>query len=356
MTQDDRVRIVLAHFRLWDPKVSGTAPARDGGLRLLDAEGAPRWRIIPGDRPEAEFWSAIRNRGTRQVRKTAGALLLRRDLTPAETEALWRREDALDPQRAVALFALAAGEAAADEALRRPDFLILGTMKGGTTSLYDHICRHPRVAARRPKEIHYFSLRRDLGEDWYRGFFAGKRPGELTGEASPSYFDIPRPDIPARIRAMAPRAHLFAILADPARRAVSEYYHNLRIARNAAPDSDFIRPQDVLTAERARADLAAGASYLRTGFYETRLPLWREDLDAGRMTILTQRALKADPVAVTQQAWAALGLSPVPLGPDKLRVLNRNSYPAPDAGLQEFLSDLYAGTVAAMQRDYGVTL
>ncbi|WP_172327001.1 sulfotransferase domain-containing protein [Mangrovicoccus sp. HB161399] len=344
------------HIRLWDPLVARAAPARNGGIKFLDASGAVRWRIIPQGRPGEGFWDSIEGKGTREIRKAAARLLLSRDLTQAETEALWRREDALDPGRAAALFGLPQGGAGPDPALCRPDFLIIGTMKGGTTSLYDHICRHPLVAERRPKEIHYFSMRRDRSPDWYRQLFAGKRPGQLMGEASPSYFDIPLPDTPARIEAAAPGAQLFLILADPARRAVSEYYHDLAISKGAVHGSDFILPGEVLTLDRARADFEANANYLRTSFYERRMPIWADALAAGRLTIFTQRELKEDPAGVTARAWAALGLPEAPLEAGALRALNRNRYPAPSEELRTFLDELYAGTVETMRRDYGVTL
>ncbi|WP_108262428.1 sulfotransferase domain-containing protein [Mangrovicoccus ximenensis] len=280
----------------------------------------------------------------------------RHPLTPVEMEALWRAEDARDPELAAALFALRNARPAPAPAQCRPDFLIIGTMKGGTTSLYDHICRHPQVVERRPKEIHYFSMRRDRSEDWYRSFFAGRRPGELMGEASPSYFDMPFPDTPARIAALAPTAHLFLILADPARRAVSEYYHDLRWSKQAVDAGGFVAPGEELNVARLRADLEAGAPYLRTGFYEKRMPLWEAPLAAGKLSLLTQQALRDDPAAVTAQAWAALGLPEAPLDRETLRRLNRNRYPAPAQEVRDFLAELYADTVEAMRRNYGVAL
>jgi len=39
---------------------------------------------------------------------------------------------------------------------RKPDFLIIGAMKCGTTSLHDYLGKHPEIYTTNPKEIHFF--------------------------------------------------------------------------------------------------------------------------------------------------------------------------------------------------------
>src|SRR5689334_10803239 len=74
-----------------------------------------------------------------------------------------------------------------------PDFLIIGTQKGGTSSLYDYLGQHPQVRAAFLKEPRYFSRWHEKGENWYRAHFPLKREmsagqGQaITGEASPDY-------------------------------------------------------------------------------------------------------------------------------------------------------------------------
>lgn len=50
---------------------------------------------------------------------------------------------------------------------RMPEIFIVGTMKGGTTILYDYLLTHPRVVPGTEKEIHYFSLHTARGDNWY---------------------------------------------------------------------------------------------------------------------------------------------------------------------------------------------
>src|SRR4249919_1107044 len=80
-----------------------------------------------------------------------------------------------------------------------PDFLIIGTQRGGTTSLYRYLERHPAVLpAVLNKGIHYFDTNFDRGPRWYRSYFPSTATKSvrrrrasvdrvITGEASPYY-------------------------------------------------------------------------------------------------------------------------------------------------------------------------
>lgn len=52
-----------------------------------------------------------------------------------------------------------------------PNYLIIGVQKGGTTSFYDHLVRHPKVTRAKKKEIYFFNHHYQKGADWYRGHF-----------------------------------------------------------------------------------------------------------------------------------------------------------------------------------------
>lgn len=110
--------------------------------------------------------------------------------------------------------------------MTKPDFLIIGTMKGGTTILYDFICDHPDVSAAQKKEIHYFSLNYDKGDEWYYSHFDELGEGQLTGEASPTYFDMATGGvIPKVIKKDLSDVKLILVVRDPIERAISHYNH-----------------------------------------------------------------------------------------------------------------------------------
>jgi len=114
--------------------------------------------------------------------------------------------------------------------LYTPEFLIIGTMKGGTTVLYDFICKHPNVATASQKEIHYFSLNYTKGEEWYQEYFKQKKSDTIIGEASPTYFDMATtPIIPNIIKNDLPDVKIIVIVRDPIERALSHYNHFCKV-------------------------------------------------------------------------------------------------------------------------------
>ena len=53
----------------------------------------------------------------------------------------------------------------------QPDFLLVGVMKGGTTSLFRYLAQHPDVLPPFRKEIKYFDCNYFKGYAWYRAHF-----------------------------------------------------------------------------------------------------------------------------------------------------------------------------------------
>jgi hypothetical protein len=55
-----------------------------------------------------------------------------------------------------------------DEMRSVPDFIILGAMKSGTTTLFEYLSMHPGIFMASPKEPQFFSRRFDepSGLDW----------------------------------------------------------------------------------------------------------------------------------------------------------------------------------------------
>src|SRR5437660_11101224 len=117
-----------------------------------------------------------------------------------------------------------------------PDFLIIGTQKGGTTSLYNYLIEHPGIGPAYTKEIHFFNLNFSRGPAWYRAQFPSRltryyaeyiqKTPYITGEASPYY--LFHPQAPMRAARYVPKVKLLAILRNPVDRAYSQYQHQLR--------------------------------------------------------------------------------------------------------------------------------
>lgn len=103
---------------------------------------------------------------------------------------------------------------------RRPDFLIIGSQKAGTTSLYHALRLHPEVFVPEKKELNFFFLEDEYarGLDYYARYFEPAPAGiKAVGEASPGY--ICHPETPARIAAALPDAKLVLTVRNPIDRA-----------------------------------------------------------------------------------------------------------------------------------------
>lgn len=121
-----------------------------------------------------------------------------------------------------------------DALLTRPDFLIIGGQKCGTTALYHYLSQHPQILPAKRKEIHYFDYRANRGDLWYRRCFPTQRQIQrehkrlslpvITGEASPSYLIYP--NAAPRAVAFVPDAKLLVLLRNPVDRAWSHYQMN----------------------------------------------------------------------------------------------------------------------------------
>src|SRR5579863_6754349 len=112
-----------------------------------------------------------------------------------------------------------------------PDFMIIGTQKGGTTSLYNYLIDHPNISSIFKKEPHFFDFNFYKGVSWYRAhfpsllekYYSERVHGQkfITGEASPYY--LYHPLVPQRIKETMPTAYtkFIVLLRNPIDRAYS---------------------------------------------------------------------------------------------------------------------------------------
>jgi hypothetical protein len=113
---------------------------------------------------------------------------------------------------------------------KKPNLFIVGSMKCGTTILHDFLCQDPNIYGAPGKEIHFFSLWRERGFDWYEGQFADAGNVKYRLDASPTYFDMATSDqIPQEIRDYSPCAKIIILIRDPIERSMSHLTHLQRV-------------------------------------------------------------------------------------------------------------------------------
>lgn len=199
-----------------------------------------------------------------------------------------------------------------------PDFIIIGTQRGGTSAFYHYLTEHPNIGAATTKELNYFDKHFRKGPWWYRAHFPTvlrKRYVEsvhgrkfVTGEASPYY--LFHPLVPKRLAATLPGVKLIALLRNPVDRAYSQYRRNRHMQWETLPFSDAIAAE-----ERRLGDdhdrygyNFEHFSYLTRGIYADQLQRWLCLFPRERFLILKSEDFYADPAAVLKQTLAFLGV------------------------------------------------
>jgi hypothetical protein len=109
----------------------------------------------------------------------------------------------------------------------RPEFMLIGAAKTGSTSLSSYLALHPQVKPCVPKEPNYWTWQL-CDRDRYQRLFVNAQPAtspgaaqQIGGEYSTSY--LPHPLAPRRIAARLPGIKILVVLRNPLDRAYSHY-------------------------------------------------------------------------------------------------------------------------------------
>jgi Sulfotransferase domain len=251
-----------------------------------------------------------------------------------------------------------------------PDFLVIGTKRGGTTSMIKYLRRHPSILPMWPgvenaKKTFYFDENYHRGDAWYRSHFPSelqrrrveKRTGvrPLTGEAAPYYMFHPL--VLDRVVETVPQAKIIVLLRNPVDRIWSHY--NERVDNGTEP-LDFRAALDAeegrLRGEAERI-VAEGdyysekhdfCSYLARGRYLEHLEPWLDRFYPEQLHVVRSEDLYRRPQEVLPQVHRFLGLPEVP-PPTKHRF---NYVPAAtvDPDTRAWLAEYYEPHVAALEK------
>ena len=189
-----------------------------------------------------------------------------------------------------------------------PDFIIIGTQRGGTTSLYRYLAAHPEIGQASRKEVHYFDRYYENGMDWYLAHFPERGEYRLVGEASPYY--VFHPEAPERILAAVPQAKFILLLRNPVDRAYSQYQMKVERGLETLPFAEAIeREPERLAATDDPLDPAwRHHSYLARGVYVNQIKRWFEYFPRDQFLIIKSEDFYAEPVQILHQTQAFLGV------------------------------------------------
>lgn len=237
-----------------------------------------------------------------------------------------------------------------------PTFLILGTQKGGTSSLHNYLAQHPEIFMSTPKELHFFDLFYGYGLAWYKSHFkAAKKEHAQRGESSPYY--LFHPGVPALVKKHLPQAKFIVLLREPVERAYSHFA--MERNRGEEPESDF---ETALLLEKSRLLDAATFlennpessnkahqtySYASRGFYAEQIERWFEYFPKQQFLFLKSEDFFENPKTALAKVYSFLAIEDI--YPTKLKAENKGDYEALNPELKEKVKSLFAEDQSRLQ-------
>lgn len=163
-----------------------------------------------------------------------------------------------------------------------PDFVIIGAMKAGTSSLYHHLRTHPEIFMPAQKELNFFNRDWHLGHRWYEAHFEEADPVQMVGEASPNYTKAHFwPETAERLASLAPEARLIYLLREPVERMRSNYLHQLAAGKENRPIERALREEEDLRTQ----------DYIHTSRYGFQLERYMDHFDRRQILVASSDRL-----------------------------------------------------------------
>lgn len=177
------------------------------------------------------------------------------------------------------------------------DFIVIGAMRAGTTTLHGILSQHPEISMSRDKETDFFIADKNYsrGDDWYRGQFDVAR--RLWGEVSPNYSKARDfPGVPGRVARQAPDARLIYVVRDPVGRAVSQYAHSWNMGKLHTDPAELPDSHEYF-------------SLIDISSYARQLELWLAKFDDDQILIVDFDTLLTDTQHQMDRILAHIGAS-----------------------------------------------
>lgn len=261
-----------------------------------------------------------------------------------------------------------------------PDFLLIGTKRGGTTSLYYDLLNVPQIVpmfpsarflpkANETKGVHFFDSFYGKGMRWYRSYMptawsrrrAEQRLGKpvVVGEASPYY--LFHPLAAARAYAAMPNAKIVALLRDPVERTHSHWKERRRSNAEPLDFADALEAEEQRLAGEEERIIAEAPhyisypheqqSYVAQSRYVHGLRRWADLYGMANILVLTSEDYYADQPATVATVARFLGLE----APDLEIGGHLNAAPggSMDPGLRRRLQEGFAEDNAELERLIG---
>lgn len=177
-----------------------------------------------------------------------------------------------------------------------PNLIVVGAMKGGTTSLHRYLGMHPEINMSKMKELNFFDTRVNWsrGMEWYSSQF---NPGaKIIGETSPLYARYPRSEgIVERMADVVPDAKLIYMVRDPINRLLSHYIEVVDQFRILKPFEEIL-PNIENEQE----------GFVSCSQYHMQIECFLQQYDESRLHVVSLEDMNAEPQRVMKRIFEFL--------------------------------------------------
>lgn len=176
-----------------------------------------------------------------------------------------------------------------------PDFVVVGGLRTGTTTLYSLLTQVPSICMTEFKEPDFFLTDGSMskGLDWYAGLFSD--PDKVCGEVSPNYSSVDRfPGVAERIHSVSPGAKIIYVVRDPIDRLLS-HYSQAWLQGDGLPDPDALK------------ETPEGRHIIDGSRYYFQIEPYAKVFGADNIMVLEFRKMVADPHATMRRVCEFIG-------------------------------------------------
>lgn len=196
--------------------------------------------------------------------------------------------------------------------------LIIGSMKSGTTSLFDHLSAHPKIAGAKPKEPGFFAFEHifEKGFDWYENLFNFDATlHEWALEASTDYTKHPHATgVVERLLTSGRHVKLIYIMRNPLKRIESHARHVQRVQMELGRE----------ISHRNDHSLDSGVTGISMDIsrYAMQIDQYKEYFDRGDLLLISLEELQKHEHETLSKVCAFLGIDPAGL-PQSITAKNK---------------------------------
>ena len=186
--------------------------------------------------------------------------------------------------------------------VRLPDFLIIGAMKAGTTSLYHDLLSNPQIffpLDKEPGNLASDDVLTENGRRRYASILRAARSEHLCGEASTAYTKLPDiRGVPERARqVLGAQLKVIYIVREPVSRIISHHDHEQVYENMGADINQAVRESDQL---------------INYSLYAMQIEPWLERLAPDRVQIIQFESYVEDRTGTLSSLCEYLGIAARP--------------------------------------------